>query len=106
MKPSQIEILNTSANKQRLLLVGCFLLAIIMLWVDYLSGPLIRFPILYLLPIVLAAWLNSLRWGSAFAVAMPVIHLSFTKFWVTPFELADATINTNYRLRRFRLSGK
>jgi K+-sensing histidine kinase KdpD len=98
MKPSQIEILNNSANKQRLLLVGCFLLAMIVLWVDYLSGPLIRFPILYLLPIVLAAWLNSLRWSLVFAVAMPVVHLSFTKFWVTPFGIADATINTSIRI--------
>ena len=76
----------------------CFILAIIVLLIDYWSGPLIRFPILYLLPIVLVAWFNRLRWGLAFAVVMPLIHLSFTKFWVTPFRLVDAMINTCIRI--------
>ena len=90
--------LNTSVNKQRLLIVCCVTLSIIVLWLDYLSGPLIRFPILYLIPILLAAWFISLRWGLVFAVAMPVVHLSFSKFWVTPFGFFDATINTCIRI--------
>lgn len=93
MKSSQMEIFDTSAS-QKLLLIGCFMLAVIVLSIDYLSGPLIRFPILYLLPIVLAAWLKGLRWGLIFAVVMPLIHLFFRRFWVTPFGLVHATINT------------
>jgi hypothetical protein len=91
-------IINAVAEKRRLLLVCCLVLVAIVLTVDYLSGPFIRFPILYLLPIVLASWLGSLKWGLAFAVAMPLVHLSFTKFWVTPFRFIDATINTGIRI--------
>jgi K+-sensing histidine kinase KdpD len=98
MESSQREIVNTFAKKQRLLLICCLIIAPIVLAADYLTGPLIRFPILYLVPIVLAAWSNNLRWGLVFAVAMPLVHLSFTKFWITPFRLIDATINTSIRI--------
>ena len=93
MELSPREIFNASANKHRLLLVGCFMLALAVLSVDYLTGPFIRFPIFYLLPIVFAAWLTGLPWGLAFAVAMPLVHLSFRRFWVTPFGFAHAAIN-------------
>jgi hypothetical protein len=88
------KILGVAADDPRLIIAVSFILAAAVLAVDYLSGPLIRFPILYLLPIVLVSWCNSLRWGLSFAVGMPLIHLSFSKFWVTPFRFADATINT------------
>ena len=95
------ENLDLAANRQRSLLTCWILLALIVLVVDYLSGPFIRFPILYMLPIVLASWMNSLRWGLMFAVVMPLIHLSFTKFWVTPFTMIDATVNTCIRIAVF-----
>ena len=98
MESFQRKILAPATDKRRLLLIGCFVLAVIMLVCDYLSGPFIRFPILYLPPIVLAAWFGSLRWGLTFAVVMPLIHLSFTKFWVTPFRFFDASINTGIRI--------
>jgi len=98
MDLSQKAIVNTATNKKRLLLICCFILSLIVLWIDFLTGPMIRFPILYLVPIVIAAWLVNLRWGLAFAVAMPLVHLSFTKFWITPFRFMDATINTSIRI--------
>jgi hypothetical protein len=93
--------LNTAADRQRPLLACWILLALIVLVVDYLTGPFIRFPILYMLPIVLASWVNSLRWGLVFAVVMPLIHLSYTKFWITPFRMIDATVNTGIRIAVF-----
>lgn len=98
MESSHSKIMEPATDKRRLSLIGCFILAVIMLVCDYLSGPFIRFPILYLPPIVVAAWLGGLRWGLAFAVIMPLIHLSFTKFWVTPFGLFEASINTGIRI--------
>ena len=68
---------------------------------DFFTGPFIRFPILYLLPIVLASWLSSLRWSLLSAIVMPLVHLSFTKFWDTPFKMVDATINTCIRIAVF-----
>jgi hypothetical protein len=84
-------------NKSVLLFLWT-LLAALVLAADYLTGPFIRFPIMYLIPISLIAWVNGLRWALVFAVAMPLVHLSFTKFWVTPFRFYDATINTAIRI--------
>ena len=99
--PRLRKISSVAADKQHQLLICCSLLALFVLWIDYLSGPFIRFPILYLLPIVLAAWLHSLRWGLFFAVNMPLVHLSFTKFWITPFRVFDAAVNTGIRILVF-----
>jgi hypothetical protein len=90
--------LNAPAKYRPLMLTCWFSLALIVLAVDYVTGPFIRFPILYLLPIVLATWLNSLQWGLVFAVGMPLVHLSFTQFWETPFKLMEATVNSCIRI--------
>lgn len=85
-------------RNKAVLLFLCTLLAALVLVADYRSGPFIRFPITYLIPISLIAWMNGGRWAFLFAVAMPLVHLSFTKFWVTPFKLYEATINTAIRI--------
>ena len=86
---------------QKLLVTCWLLLALLVLVFDYLTGPFIRFPILYLVPIVLASWKNGLHWGLVFAVCMPLAHLSFTNFWTTPFTFFYATVNTLIRITVF-----
>ncbi len=76
-------------------------LAVLVLAGDYYTGVFIRFPITYLLPITLAAWFNGLGRGLVFAVLMPLIHLSFSKYWFTPFTLSYAAINTLIRIAVF-----
>ena len=90
--------MNTTVKNQTILLIYWALLALFVLAIDYWTGPFIRFPILYLFPIVLTSWINGLRWGLVLAVTMPLIHLSFSKFWITPFALFDAGINTCIRI--------
>lgn len=88
MEPSQRE------NKQQRLFICCFLLAIVILSVDYFTGPLIRLPVFYLVPVMFTTWLTRLRWGLVLAVVMPIVHLTFRKFWDTPFGLLHAAINS------------
>ena len=88
--------------KNQAVLLFCWaLLALAVLVIDYMTGPYIRFPILYLLPITLASWRNGFKRGLVFAVAMPLVHLSFSNFWITPFTLFYATINTFIRIAVF-----
>ena len=47
------------------------------------------------------SWRNGFKRGLVFAVAMPLVHLSFSKFWITPFTLFYATINTFIRIAVF-----
>lgn len=83
------------------LLICWFLIAIVVLFLDYISGPLIRFPVMYLIPIVLASWQSGLRWGCLFALVLPFIHLLFSQFWQTPFTLFSLIINTLIRIGVF-----
>jgi hypothetical protein len=66
---------------------------------DYVSGPSIQFPILYLIPVSLAAWYSGYGWGLAFAVTMPLIRLYYyVRFWPVPLTIIDVGINTVIRI--------
>jgi hypothetical protein len=57
--------------------VGLLLVA----W-DYLStGPGISAPTLFLVPVMLAAWLSGVRWGAALAITMPLSHWGMALAW-------------------------
>ena len=74
------------------------ILGIVILIGDYVSGPAIQFPILYLIPVSLASWYSGWKWGLAFAVTMPLIRLYYGMFWPVPLTPYDALINTVIRI--------
>lgn len=61
---------------------------------DYLTGPFIEFPILFIFPVALAAWYNGRWWGVALAVLAPLAHLYFLTVWVVPSTIWEGSINT------------
>lgn len=74
-------------------------LGIVILIGDYVSGPSIQFPILYLIPVSLASWYSGYGWGLAFAVTMPLIRLYFYAiFWPVPLTVFDTLVNTVIRI--------
>jgi K+-sensing histidine kinase KdpD len=74
-------------------------LALVILIGDYLSGPTIQFPILYLIPVSLASWYSGFKWGLVFAVTMPLIRLYyFVTFWPLPLTGFGTVINTVIRI--------
>lgn len=60
---------------------------------DYLTGPFIEFPILFIFPVALAAWYNGRRWGIALAVLAPLAHLYFLTIWTVPWTMVEGSIN-------------
>lgn len=69
-------------GKRNLWLVVCWLLlAGVVLGADYLSGPSVRFPIAFLLPVMFGAWYSGRVWGLVFAAVLPVFRLSFVLEW-------------------------
>lgn len=49
--------------------------ALLVLAWDYLStGPVVHLPTLFIVPVMLAAWLSGVRWGAALAIGMPLVH--------------------------------
>jgi hypothetical protein len=74
-------------------------LGIVILIGDYLSGPTIQFPILYLIPVILASWYSGYGWGLSFAVTMPLVRVMFYLIsWPVPLTVSDTAINTLIRV--------
>lgn len=76
-------------------------LALVVLLLDYASGPLIQFPILFILPVSLAAWNRSSRWALGFAVALPVINSGLAWSEAAPWSLFVIGVNATVRAMVF-----
>ena len=79
------------------------IIAFLVLRADYITGPLVQFPILYLIPIGLASWYNGRVWGLIFAFGMPLIRLYFLNLWEAPWTIFEATINASIRIFVFTI---
>lgn len=70
-------------------------IAILLLCVDYVTGPYINFPITYIIPVSLAAWYAGTGPAVALAVLMPVARMFFSFRWPasqTTFDVASSGI--------------
>ena len=66
--------------------------------VDYLSGPVIQFPALFIVPVSLAAWYSGRVWGLVLAVGLPLVRLYFTTILDAPWTFTEAAINAAIRM--------
>lgn len=65
---------------------------------DWLAGPLLLFPILFVIPIVLSAWYCSARWAYGLAVVLPLGRLCIA-IWVDEHSpVIFAVINALVRI--------
>jgi K+-sensing histidine kinase KdpD len=72
----------------------CAGLALLVLLVDYFTGPALLFPILYILPVMLAAWYAGLPQALFLAVLMPLVRVYFDFLWEIPYLEQHVVINT------------
>lgn len=79
------------AKRLRLLCWG--VLSLLVLVSDYLTGPFIQLPILFLCPVTLATWYSGCRWGVAIAVVLPLMRIAFSLFWPAPWPLSVSAVN-------------
>ncbi|MFH0871535.1 MAG: hypothetical protein V1878_03475 [bacterium] len=81
--------------RNRYLLFVCWtLLSILILFFDYLAGPMIRFPILLIFPVSLATWFNGIVWGLLLAFFLPIIRLILEGGSAESWISLDALINS------------
>jgi hypothetical protein len=73
-------------------------LSVIVLAADYASGPLIHFPVLFLIPVACASWFTSLAWGTALAVLLSLTRLVFYIWWDAPQTFFEAGTNALVRV--------
>ncbi|MEW6490607.1 MAG: hypothetical protein AB1578_22180 [Thermodesulfobacteriota bacterium] len=67
--------------------------ALLVLAADYATGPRIHFPILYVLPVALAARGGSRTAGLLLAAAMPLARLAFLGPWGVPWRAGEEAAN-------------
>lgn len=67
----------------------------VLLWADYVTGPKTEFPVVYVIPVTVAAWYSG-RWAAlALAIALPLVHAMFlTTLWHQPWSLATLAETT------------
>jgi hypothetical protein len=68
-------------------------LAGVLLTVDFLSGPAIQFPVVFIFPVALAAWHRRVGWALGFAVGQSAIRFCFHYYWDTPWSFLLSAVN-------------
>jgi hypothetical protein len=76
-------------------------LALLVLFVDYLTGPYVRLVSFYVFPIAIAAWYRGRGLGILVACLMPLGRLLFLIYWDVPWVEMQAVINAADRMLVF-----
>ena len=70
----------------------------VFLWLDYVIGPNTQFPVLYVIPVILAAWYSGRASTLALAVVMPLVHVVFlVTLWQASGSIAILVATTLMR---------
>jgi K+-sensing histidine kinase KdpD len=65
---------------------------------DYLLGPASQFPVIYVIPVTLAAWYSGKRPALAMAIAVPLLHIVFlATLWRQSDSVATLVAQTAMR---------
>ena len=79
------------------------LLSLLSIAVDYISGPFIQFPIIFLVPVAIASWNNGKVWGLVLSFFLPLVRMVFTFYWTVPWTIWETLGNTLIRIIVFSL---
>jgi len=76
----------------------CIMIALVVLVIDFYSGKNIRFPILYIIPVGIAAWYNQKTVAYSLAVVLSLARFAFNVPWQETDSLFSSGINTGVRI--------
>jgi hypothetical protein len=88
---------------RKLVIASLIGLSLIILAFDYVYGPQIRFPILFIIPIWLASWYLGKGFGLSLAVILPLIRFGFNLFREIDITLFESAMNAVLRIIAFVL---
>ena len=83
-------------GRRSLIITG--VLSIVVLGVEFFTGPVIQFPILFIIPVSLAAWGAGRTAGLVFAIALPLARLLFAGAQEAPWVFAESVLNMVVRI--------
>lgn len=71
--------------------------SLLILGLDFITGPYIHITILLVVPVAMATWAGGPAWGAIVAAALPLVRLPFFLVWEIPstwaLEAADTAID-------------
>ena len=73
--------------------ISSLLLAALVLWLDVITGRDIQFPLVYVLPVGLAAWRGDSPFACLLGVVLPILRIGFEFPWETEASIAIAGLN-------------
>jgi len=73
------------------------MLAAMFLALDFVVGPVVQFPIAYIIPVALAAQFSNSRLSYSLAVIQPLIRFGFVFIWGAPWSLTVSIVNAVIR---------
>jgi K+-sensing histidine kinase KdpD len=93
-----MNIIKSDPVSHRTLLIYNAILSIFILLIDYRLGPFIQFPLLFILPVIIASWYISKWWGLFYAILLPLVRFYFTIIWLVPWTTFESAINALIRI--------
>lgn len=81
--------------------VFSILLSLIILYLDYVTGPEIQFPVLFVVPVIFITCYNNLVWGLFLSVLLPLISVYYILLWDENEILIYILINLAIRISIF-----
>jgi hypothetical protein len=87
-------------NPQKYGVLYTLLLGTLTLLVEYITGPYLRFPVLFILPVVLASWYRGWPLGMGTAILLPSLRLALAWHWdaTTPWTMTEPIVNALVRI--------
>ena len=73
--------------------ISCISVTAIVLAIDYFTGRVIRFPIIYVLPVSMSAWQEQKSMAYAIAIIMPLARVAFHIPWNQVESISVAVLN-------------
>ena len=70
---------------------------------DYLTGPFISFPIVTMIPVVVASWYSGAWWGIGIGIFSAASRAYFLSLWTTPYTEEQVFINAIIRCLVFSI---
>jgi hypothetical protein len=59
-------------------------ISVMVIVLDFLTGPAIQFPVVFVVPVALAAWYSGRKWGLAIAILLAIARSVMYLYWATP----------------------
>jgi hypothetical protein len=98
MQPAMRSRLMDPLSNPRLRHAFLALLTVVVLYLDYVTGPAVHWPAWLVLPIVVAAWYDGFIAGSILAILLPLARIAFMYIW--PGEPWSTTVSyINFTIR-------